>query len=123
MIFQKPVVIVHSQHFHTNLYACFAGYILHKKANGSLRSDVYNEIASVGLLGKLSFQLPKMLVANSSAAIETAMQLGKPQSQLFYLPNVVDENQFLPSPNLSTGDELKFVFVGTCAVRKIGIEK
>lgn len=110
---QRPTEIIHSQHFHTNLYAYVVGITLHKKAIGSLRSDVFSEIKSLGWLGRLSFHLPALLVANSKAAIVTAETLKKPKNRLFFLPNVVDTNYFFPPPVRDYLEELQVIFVGT----------
>ncbi len=96
IIRQNDIDIIHSQHFHTNLYAIVSGFILKKRVIGSVRNDVFHEIKDAGLYGKVCFNFPKQLVVNSRAAIQNAMQLGKKEEQLFFLPNVIDEKYFVP---------------------------
>lgn len=112
-ISQKPTDIIHSQHFHTNLYGYMAGLLLNKKAIGSLRNDVYSEILSTGPLGKLCLNLPSKLVANSNAAIDNAVSLGKSRNQLFYIPNIVDENYFPPLKKRFISKKLRIISIGT----------
>lgn len=112
-ISKRSADVIHSQHFPTNLYAYVAGLILRKRSIGSLRSNVYDEIADAGLLGKFSFALPKLLVCNSRNGINNAINLGKSRSQLFYLPNVVNENYFKPILTAKVHQKLQVAFVGT----------
>lgn len=112
-ISKRPTDVIHSQHFPMNLYAVMAGLVLGIRSIGSLRSNVYGEIADAGYLGKPSFRLPKLLVCNSENGIKNAIILGKTKSQLFYLPNVVDENHFTPSSASNLNQKFKVVFVGT----------
>ena len=112
-ISKRPTDVIHSQHFPMNLYGFMAGLVLGISSIGSLRSNVYDEIADAGYLGKFSFRLPKLLVCNSENGIKNAQILGKTEGQLFYLPNVVDENHFTPSLASTYNQKLKVVFVGT----------
>lgn len=112
-ISKRSADVIHSQHFPTNLYAVVAGQILKKRSIGSLRSNVFDEIADAGYLGKFSFRLPKLLVCNSESGIKNALGLGKLRSQLFYLHNVVDETYFIPELTNCIHKKLQVVFVGT----------
>lgn len=89
--------IVQSQFFHTNLYSSIAAQVLNKCGLGAIRNDTSSEIRDTGRLGKLCFIMPKVLVANSKAAIESAVQLGRNRSDLYYLPNAIDTEYFLPN--------------------------
>ncbi len=96
--------VVQSQHFYTNLYAAAAARVLGLPEIGALRNDVVSEIKDAGkILGPLSLRLPRRLVANSQAAMRTAVELGIPQSRLYLLRNVVDTDQFRPSPHRESG--------------------
>lgn len=110
-ISENNIDTIHSQHFHTNIYAVIAGFFLRKKVIGSLRSDVYSEIRNTGIFGKACFFWPKILAANSKAAIKNAIELGKKENQLFFLPNVVDESEFIPRQRTADG-RVMVAFVG-----------
>jgi glycosyltransferase involved in cell wall biosynthesis len=112
-ISQRPTDIIHSQHFHTNLYAYFAGVILRIKAIGSVRNDVWSEISSLRFLGRISFSLPKVMVANSKAAISNAQKIGQRKGQIFFLPNVVDSNYFIPATRKNNSAYLLMIFIGS----------
>jgi glycosyltransferase involved in cell wall biosynthesis len=93
-----PPNIIQSQHFFTNLYAVLASRFLRSREIGSIRSDVTNEVSSNGrVLGPLSLRLPRILAANSSAAIRNAIERGISRDRLRLLPNVVDTEKFRPS--------------------------
>ncbi len=112
-ISKRPTDIIHSQHFHTNLYAYIAGLILQIKAIGSLRSDVFSEISSLGMLGRASLGLPNVIVANSNAAIKNVQELEIRKKQSFFLPNVVDSNYFVPINKKIFDGKLLVIFVGS----------
>lgn len=87
--------ILQSQHFYTNLYATAAARLLGVREIGALRCDGLSEVAEHGrVLGSLSLRWPRLIAANSRAAIEYAVQAGRLASSLFFLPNVIDESQF-----------------------------
>lgn len=93
---RDPPAILQSQHFYTNLYAAAAARLLGAREIGALRSDVFSEVASHALAGAISLRLPRLLAANSQAAIANARSLGLPASRLRLLPNVVDAAAFAP---------------------------
>jgi len=93
--------VVQSQHFYTNLYAAAAARALGIREIGAMRNDGVSEVRASGrLLGRLSLQLPRLIAANSRAAIRNAIGLGIPAARLRLLPNVVDTDQFNPSPSV-----------------------
>lgn len=110
--------IIHSQSFYANIYAVLAGFLLRKRAIGSIRNNVISEISRIPKLGNLCLKLPNKLVVNSFAAIVNAKALGKKSEHLFFIPNVVDGDYFLPSNKELKTNQLKVVFVGTFKAAK-----
>jgi len=90
---EKPDLI-HSQHFHTNLYAALVGRLCSIPALGSLQNAVDTELQAVGCLGWLCLRCPNWLTANSKLAVRRASQLGCPPERLFYIANAVDLKAF-----------------------------
>lgn len=82
--------IIHSQHFHANLYAMLAGKITNVVAVGSIQNDLYSEIRNTGLLGTASFKILPWLTANSKPGLTNLLASGYPEDRAFYLPNAVD---------------------------------
>ena len=94
---KDPPQIVQSQHFYTNLYAAAAARLLGLREIGAIRSDVWSEIRQNGrLLGPLSLRGPRVIAANSIAAIRTAVAQGIALQRVCLLNNVVDIEQFHP---------------------------
>jgi glycosyltransferase involved in cell wall biosynthesis len=87
--------ILQSQHFYTNLYAAVAARVLGVREIGALRCDGASEVAEHGrALGTLSLRWPRVIAANSQAAIDYAVQAGRSKTSLFFLPNAIDATQF-----------------------------
>jgi glycosyltransferase involved in cell wall biosynthesis len=116
----KPEII-QSQHFYTNLYASLAARAIGAREIGAIRNDVTSEVRSNGrLLGNLSLKMPRLLAANSRAAMRTAAGLGVPLSRIFYLPNAVDTDLFRPAQkrNDAGGGGVKIVSAGRLTEQK-----
>jgi glycosyltransferase involved in cell wall biosynthesis len=89
--------ILQSQHFYTNIYVAGAARLLGIREIGALRNDGISEVRSTGAItGSLSLRIPRLIAANSRAAIRTAVSLGVPHPRLHLLPNVVDTAEFTP---------------------------
>jgi glycosyltransferase involved in cell wall biosynthesis len=89
--------IVQSVHFFTNLYATGAARLGGAREIGAIRNDVLSEIRGSGaLLGRLSLRMPRLMAANSHAALARAAALGVPKSRLHLLQNVIDTDSFTP---------------------------
>lgn len=89
--------VVQSQHFYTNLYAATAARMLGMREIGAMRNNAVSEVQANGaVLGRLSLRLPRVIAANSQTAIDNAITMGVPASRLYFLPNVVDTDQFSP---------------------------
>ncbi|MBK8313239.1 MAG: glycosyltransferase [Acidobacteria bacterium] len=112
--------IIQSQHFYTNLYASLAARVIGAREIGAIRNDVTSEVRSNGrLLGNLSLKMPRLLAANSRAAIRTAAGLGVPLSRIFYLPNAVDTELFHPAQQRNDdGGGVKIVSAGRLTEQK-----
>jgi glycosyltransferase involved in cell wall biosynthesis len=110
--------VVQSQHFYTNLYAATAARAIGAHEIGAIRNDVVSEVRANGfLLGRMSLRWPRMLAANSAAAIRTAVALGVPPDRLALLPNVVDTSHFFPgSP--SGGRTVRLLAAGRLVPQK-----
>lgn len=90
--------ILQSQHFYTNLYATAAARWLGIREIGALRCDGSSEVAEHGrALGSLSLRWPRVIAANSRAAIEYAVRNGRDVASMFFLPNAIDSTQFVGS--------------------------
>jgi glycosyltransferase involved in cell wall biosynthesis len=88
---QDPPNIVQSQHFYTSAYVGAAGRLLGIPGIGALRSDGFLELKDTGRLGGwVSLRAPKVIVANSRAAIAYAQEQGVPAERMYFLRNVVD---------------------------------
>jgi glycosyltransferase involved in cell wall biosynthesis len=92
----KPRV-VQAQHFYVNLYSAVAARLSGSREIGAIRSNVISEVADVGgPLGNASLRWPRMLASNSRSAMRNLVNLGVPESRLFFLPNVIDTSRFAP---------------------------
>jgi len=94
---KHPPDIVQSQHLYTNLYVAAAARMLGLHDVGAVRGDSLHEARACGaVLGPLSFRAPRVVAANSRAAIRTAESLGLRRGPFLLLPNVVDTDEFQP---------------------------
>jgi len=110
--------IVQSQHFYTNLYATVAGQLLRIREIGAMRNDGLSEVRSHNaLLGRLSLLGPRIMAANSQAAIRNAVALGVASRRVCLLPNVVDPDHFKPIRPRSAG-LLQIVTIGRLVDQK-----
>lgn len=109
---RRPLDLVQSQHFYTNLYAVTAARALGVPEIGALRSDAVSEVEANGrVLGRLSLRVPRLLAANSHQAMRNARGLGVSQRRLHLLPNVVDVDEFRPSER-APADGLRLLSAG-----------
>jgi glycosyltransferase involved in cell wall biosynthesis len=90
--------LLQSFHFYANPYAALAARALRRPDLGAVRGSGQADLDSVGgVMGRLCVWLPRLLVANSDAAVTRLQQLGVPRRRLRLLPNVIDVNAFVPS--------------------------
>jgi glycosyltransferase involved in cell wall biosynthesis len=100
----EPADILQSQHFYTNAYVSLSGWVHNCKSIGAMRSNGQFDLSQCGRLGgRINLHLPKILAANSRASIQYAIQHGVASSRLFFLPNVVDTDQFKPAAKVAEG--------------------
>jgi glycosyltransferase involved in cell wall biosynthesis len=109
--------LIQSQHFYTNLYAVAAARALGRREIGALRSDTFSEVQAHAFAGRLSLRAPRIMVANSRAAMNNAMRLGVPAERLHYLPNVVDGELFHPLLH-KEGETVKLLAAGRLSAEK-----
>jgi glycosyltransferase involved in cell wall biosynthesis len=87
---ERPVDVLHSTHFYTNIYAAIVGRILKIESIGAIRNDLISEIAANGIYGRWHLKLPQHLIANSESALSRAEGFGVKQENLHFLRNVVE---------------------------------
>jgi glycosyltransferase involved in cell wall biosynthesis len=93
-----------SQHFYTNPYVAVLGRALRIADIGTLRSDGHLDVLSSGRLAAWgSLHLPRLLAANSQAALQFARQRGVAPARLRFAPNVVDTARFRPGARKQSG--------------------
>lgn len=111
-------LILQSQHFYTNIYAAAAARALNAREIGAMRCDGLSEVQAHGrLLGGLSLKLPRLIAANSHAAIRFAVDYGLPASRLFFLPNAIESDLFKSEMKEDSG-EIKLLTVGRLEEQK-----
>ncbi len=114
----KQAFILQSQHFYTNIYAAAAARALNAREIGAMRCDGLSEVQAHGrLLGNLSLKLPRVIAANSRAAIEFAVDYGLSASRLFFLPNAIESDLFKFESKRDSA-EIKLLTVGRLEEQK-----
>ncbi len=94
---KDPPAVFQSQHFYTNAYVAATARILRLRDIGAIRSNGLNELEANGpISGWLNLHSPRIVTANSHAAIQYAVGQGVPAKRLYFLANVVDTEQFKP---------------------------
>ena len=88
----RPVDIVQSAHFYTNIYVAVAAKILRIIGIGAIRSDVFHEMTENRLFGRWQLRLPGNLIGNSKRALERARDLGAKPESLHIVRNVAASN-------------------------------
>jgi glycosyltransferase involved in cell wall biosynthesis len=94
---RNPPTIFQSQHFYTSAYVGAAARFLRLPGIGALRSNGLMDVQDSGPIGAwLSLHTPRVMVANSNAAIRYAKEYGVPPKRLYFLQNVVDTDHLRP---------------------------
>jgi glycosyltransferase involved in cell wall biosynthesis len=110
--------ILQSQHFYTNLYVTAAARILRLRDVGAMRNDGISEVRANGkALGLMSLRAPRVIAANSRAAIHYAIKNRVPAARVKMLPNVVDCERFCTESNQEK-DFVRLIFVGRLVEQK-----
>jgi len=95
---KDPPAIFQSQHFYTSAYVAATARVLRLRDIGAMRSNGLKEVQASGPIGGwLSLHTPRVMAANSHAAIRYAVEQGVRQERLYFLPNVVDTRQLRPA--------------------------
>lgn len=89
---KRPVDILQSSHFYTNIYAGAAGRILGIPNIGAIRSDLVYELLTNKFFGSWQLRLPGHLISNSAFAMQRAISRGIRERNIDILTNVVDTN-------------------------------
>jgi glycosyltransferase involved in cell wall biosynthesis len=98
---KNPPDVMQSQHFHANTYVGLAARLYRAGGIGAMRNDGRTEMRASGRWGGwLNLHGPEILAANSQVAIQFALAQGIPASRLYFLPNVVNTEQFQPAGGL-----------------------
>jgi len=113
-----PPGLLQSAHFYTNLYVLVTAGIVGLPGIGAMRNDGDSEVKETGKIGGwLCLHGPRVVAANSRAALEFARAQGIPSSRLYFLPNVVDTDYLKPSDKLNE-NPVKLFAVGRLAKQK-----
>jgi len=111
-------LVLQSQHFYTNIYAAAAARVLGAREIGAMRCDGISEVQAHGrVLGNLSLKLPRVIAANSRAAIQFAMDSGMAASRLFFLPNAIESDLFKTEPK-SGSEAIRLLTIGRLEEQK-----
>jgi glycosyltransferase involved in cell wall biosynthesis len=109
---RAPPAIFQSQHFFASAYVGVAARLLRIPGIGALRSNGFSEVLRSGRVGSwLNLRAPKVIVANSQAAIRYATEYGVRPERLYFLPNAVDTNHLRPGVR-SGGETVRLIGVG-----------
>ena len=109
---KRPVDIVQSSHFYTNIYAGLAGRALRIPSIGAIRSNLASELKLHGFLGRFQLSLPHFLIANSDLGRRNAIAQGIARQRIEFVRNVVEiESNTLKAASDEQRD-LTFLFVG-----------
>jgi len=110
--------IMMSMHFYTNAYNAVVAKSLGVPSIGGIRGDYLDDIGPLGIFAKPSLRWPDVVAANSEQAIENAVTLGEDRSRLFFLPNVVNTDVFVPSTGTSPSPVLRLSIIGRIEMQK-----
>ncbi len=115
---KRPVDILQSSHFYTNIYAGATGRLLGIPSLGAVRNDLTSELAANGIFGVLQLRLPGHLMANSKLALSRAKTLGISQQRAHFLGNVVEAENLNVRAQKAVHDSAHIVFVGRLVPQK-----
>jgi glycosyltransferase involved in cell wall biosynthesis len=111
--------LIQSFHFFANPYAALAARALGRPDLGAIRSSGQGDLDSVGpAMSRLCVRLPRVLVANSEAALTSLQHHGIPRHRLRMLPNVIDLDAFTPSAGRRERKPFTVVAIGRLSAQK-----
>jgi glycosyltransferase involved in cell wall biosynthesis len=115
---KHPPQVFQSQHFYTSAYVGVAARLLRLCGIGALRNNGLNEVLANGRIGGcLNLHTPRIMAANSQAAIRYATERGVRPERLYFLPNVVDTGQLKPASRRKQ-NPLRLIAVGRLVQQK-----
>lgn len=109
---KRPVDIVQSSHFYTNIYAGLAGRALRIPSIGAIRSNLASELKLHGFLGRFQLSLPRFLIANSDLGRRNAIAQGIAEQGIELVRNVVEIESNTLNAASDEQRDLTFLFVG-----------
>jgi glycosyltransferase involved in cell wall biosynthesis len=111
--------LIQSFHFFANPYTALAARALGRPDLGAIRSSGKGDLDSVGpALSRLCVRLPRLLVANSEAALTSLQHRGIPRHRLRMLPNVIDLDAFAPAAARTEPHPFTVVAIGRLNTQK-----
>lgn len=114
---KRPVDVLQSAHFYTNIYAGAAGRILGIPNIGAIRNDLFSEIAANSVFGKWQLKLPKHLIANSEMAVNRALANAILPERIDFVRNVVDLKNGT-KPKCRHPHQVRVLFAGRLSKQK-----
>jgi glycosyltransferase involved in cell wall biosynthesis len=109
---KRPVDILQSAHFFTNIYAALAGRALGTPSIGAIRGDLNQAIAANGTFGNPQLKWPRHLIANSQSAITEAIARGVDRKRIDFVRNVVDLSETTEKRESFARGHLNILFAG-----------
>ena len=86
--------IIQSTHFFANIYPALTARLFDAKGIGSIRNDVVHELTANPFWGSFLLKGVDALIVNSNKAKDNAVARGVASEQIFFLPNVIDLEEF-----------------------------
>jgi len=115
---ERPVDILQSVHFYTNLYAAATGRILGVHNIGAIRNDLTSEIAANHIFGKWHLKLPQKLIANSQIAVDRAIAKGILPTNINLVRNVVTGKNGETNHRSTIANSVRILFAGRLVPQK-----
>lgn len=115
---KRPVDVIQSSHFYTNIYAALAGKALKIPSIGAIRSNLTSELTINKSLGGFQLSLPGFLIANSDLARRCAIERGIAPTKIEFVGNVVEAEWNEAEIAFKQKENITFLFAG-----RLGKEK
>lgn len=115
---KRPIDIIQSSHFYTNIYAALAGKALKIPSIGAIRSNLTSELTINKSLGRFQVSLPSFLIANSDLARRGAIERGISPDKIEFVRNAVEVELSESEIVLKQKENVTFLFAG-----RLGKEK
>lgn len=115
---RRPVDIVQSAHFYTNLYAAAAARSLGISSIGAIRSDLTYELGSNKAFGQLQLRLPCHLISNSQLALNRVISEGINEKKTDLVRNVVETPSYIELNGGNSNGIVNILFAGRLSIEK-----